>query len=38
LAALPEPGAQAGIEALAELTARYGLLGLDEVLLRWARR
>lgn len=38
LAALPDAGALAGVEALAELTAHYGLWGVDELLLRWARR
>jgi hypothetical protein len=38
LAVLPEPGAQAGIETLAEITDRYGLRRLDELLLAWADR
>jgi hypothetical protein len=35
LAALPDPAARAGIEALAELAAHHGLHGVDELLLRW---
>jgi hypothetical protein len=38
LAVLPEPGARAGVEALAELTSRYGLRSLDELLITWADR
>jgi hypothetical protein len=38
LAVLPESGARAGVETLAELTERYGLLRLDELLLTWADR
>jgi hypothetical protein len=33
LAVLPEPGARAGVEALAELANLYGLHGLDELLM-----
>jgi hypothetical protein len=38
LAVLPEPGARAGVEALAELANSYGLHGLDELLITWAKR
>jgi hypothetical protein len=38
LAVLPEPGARAGIETLAEITNRYGLRRGDELLLAWAYR
>jgi hypothetical protein len=38
LAVLPEPGALAGVETLAEITDRYGLRRLDELLLAWADR
>jgi hypothetical protein len=38
LAVLPEPGAQAGVEALAELASSYGQQDLDELLMSWAKR
>ena len=38
LAALPEPGARAGAEALIELAERYGLRRVDELLAAWMRR
>jgi hypothetical protein len=38
LAVLPGPSARAGVEALAELTDRYGLGQLDELLIAWADR
>jgi hypothetical protein len=38
LAVLPGPSARAGVEALAELTDRYGLRRLDELLIAWADR
>jgi hypothetical protein len=38
LAVLPEPGARAGVEALAELASSYGLKDLDELLMTWAKR
>jgi hypothetical protein len=38
LAVLPEPGARAGVEALAELANSYGLHGLNELLMTWAKR
>jgi hypothetical protein len=38
LAALPGPGARAGAEALIELSARYRLRRVDELLMAWMRR
>jgi hypothetical protein len=35
LAALPGPGARAGAEALIELSDRYGLRRVDDLLLAW---
>jgi hypothetical protein len=38
LAALPQPGARAGAEALIELSDRYRLRRVDELLAGWMRR
>lgn len=38
LAALPGPGARAGARALIELSDRYGLRRVDELLLSWLVR
>ena len=38
LAALPGPGARAGAEALIELSDRYGLRRVDDLLGGWIRR
>ncbi len=38
LAVLPGPGARAGAESLIELSARYGLRGVDELLVGWLDR
>jgi hypothetical protein len=38
LVVLPEPGARADVEALAELASSYGLQDLDELLMTWAKR
>ncbi len=38
LAALPGPGARAGVEALIELSGRHGLRRVDELLIDWMRR
>ncbi len=38
LATLPGESAQAGIEALVELSERYGLRRVDEVMSRWNER
>jgi hypothetical protein len=37
LATLPGAGARAGIEALIELSGRYGLRRVDELLVNWMR-
>jgi hypothetical protein len=37
LAVLPGPGARAGAEALIELSDRYGLRCVDELLTAWLR-
>jgi len=38
LASLPGPGARAGAEALIELSGRFGLRRVDELLLSWLER
>jgi hypothetical protein len=38
LAALPGDGARAGVEALVELSERYGLRRVDEVIAGWSER